>query len=407
MDNGLRLARMQFQPKVVRDMLALGGWYIGYIPDAYADKAGYDNAYNLIRTDLTVGHGLNTVSLQAVGEYVKVTSKDKKLQLILQSVFDNIKNFSYARKSLITNMLLFGLALQRKYYEEVEFDGFEGKFITIKKLQEVSRQRLRIERDNTDRYKLYWTLFSPKHEAYIILEDRAYSRNIQEGFAIQDYMWLFNDYDEEYPYFYGISPSLYPYVYAKSLVMQYWRELCEFCGGPIIAGMIDLNKASYNYEATEGMPTAASRQEALLKKLEDMRARKVIVLANSDAVKMLETGSIGNNILKEFVTYVDEKILLYIIGAELTTKASHVGSFALGEIHKEQTINTSRYLRERLIESIQTDIVTDFLWLNRFALIANGIKFPFEKVEIEISSEREEIKTEALKEDLNKKAGRI
>lgn len=402
------LARIQFQPKVVLDLKMASGYYIGYIPDLFADKANNDGAVQLCKVDLSVTHALNNIALPAIGDAVRIKSTSPLLKDLLETMLAGISDFSEARRSLVSNSSLLGLSLQRKFYTEKHLHNFEGEWKCVSRIQEVNKQRLRIERANADKNIMYWTLWSPIHDAYVILEDRADNPSAQDGFAVQDYVWLFNEYEEEYPYFKGLIVPLYPYIYAKSKVFQYWAELCDFCGGPMVGASMDLNRASLNYGAVAGMTTAAERQQALLNMLEDMRARKVFVLGNGDAVKLLESGQMGGMIIKDFMTYVDERIMLLILGAELTTRASHVGSFALGEIHKEQTQNAITFARLRLLESLARDLVKDFLIRNAFRLFARyNIDWRKESVDITAWSEREELKKQALREDLDKKAGKI
>jgi len=62
-----------------------------------------------------------------------------------------------------------------------------------------------------------------------------------------------------------------------------------------------------------------------------------------DKLEVHEAGSIGNNILQQLLEYVDSKIQLLILGAELTTIAPSVGSYALGQIHRGQQIHKENY----------------------------------------------------------------
>lgn len=398
------LARMQYNPKYVMDLKQATGYYIGYVPETYADQAAFDGAYDLVRTDLAINHALTALVFGAIGEYVVVEGSNPTLNTLINNMLLDIADFSETRRSLLFNSCLYGLGLQRKYYTTKQIYGFGDGWTAMKSAQEVDKQRLRIERSSTPDKQQYWTMWSPLHDGYVILEDRAINPRVEDGYGLQDYIWMFNEFEESSPYFRGYINIVYKLVYVKNKIIQYWAELCEYYGGPMLSGSIDLNKAGMNY-SIDGQGTAAARQAQLLKVLQDMRARRAFVMAQGDQVKVLENGSIGTNVLRELTEYIDSQIMLLILGAELSTKSGSSGSYALGEIHKDQTITTTLYYRNRLLEALQRDLVRDFLIRNSYKIYADlGIDWRSEYISIKASSTREEIKKDALEQQLEKKA---
>jgi hypothetical protein len=393
-------------PPYVQDIRERG-YYLPYIPTEYANLAGGSQEEVKIATrDSAIYHGLNTVSLQSAGDVINIICKDSRLKYLLEYMLESIGGFTRSRKSMIQTGSLFGLALQRKYYTKKNIPLTGTTWCMIDRMQEVDARRLRIERDVASKTNSCWTIWSPLHDAYMILEDKNSNPCAPEGFSLQDYCWYIYDYEETSPYFYGLMDILYPLVKIKSQIMRYWHSLCETWGEPPIIGEMDIMKATINETIDNQNLTIAQRKEALMKTLQNMRGAKVILVDKGENVRIAEHGSIGSNILKDFIEYIDNKILLVIQGAELTSKAGKSGSYALGSIHQEMTQGQVVYNREIMQDVIKKDIVQDFMIHNRQQLRAFHITTDYTEVGVKITSAREELKEELAENGIiEKKAG--
>ena len=126
--------------------------------------------------------------------------------------------------------------------------------------------------------------------------------------------------------------------------------------------------------------------------MQKWRARHCAIVDKNDELTWNEHGSAGSNIIQQLIEECNKQIQLLFFGTELSTGSGDGrGSYALGAVHKEASDTIITYNRTRLAETIQLDLVHDFLWRNRANLKAIGIKLPepFD-VELEITVDSEE-----------------
>lgn len=371
------IAKMQAVSQYIGELRQKIGLYIGWTPNAYADQVAEDNAYNLLRKDWCIQTRLFHHGVKAAGEEFYIVHHDSQVVEILTGLLNKTYDFTHARYSLLTGGLLFGLSLQRKIYSttEIEFlPGLEWKYIA--ELKEVDVRRLRIERDEENRNFLYWTIWSPLADAYVKILDRHEHPTVPDGNGIQDYVWYFHEREEINPYFRGIGEVLYPLAYIKKLCVQYWADLAESWAKPWMVLMLDMVKGAMSAMSGEEYKSAPEIISAWLEALENARSRHALVVDKSDKLDIIEKGTTGNNILRELVEYIDHAITQILIGSELITEAGSTGSYALGNIHEQQTETLTSYSRGRLQEIIAREILDDLVYQNRMNFFALGIKPP-------------------------------
>lgn len=390
-------AKIQIIPGYVSTLRQRTGYYIGYIPNTYADQATADGYYEVIRKDVEIARCMHLLSLMAAGERIRVEAEEpyKKLSLFALS---NIDDFVHARKSLIEKGTLFGLGIQRKYYGyETEFGQ---KWQVIKGIQEVDRRRLRIERDTEDRNELYWTIWCPRRDKYIIIEERGKNPLAGPGCAVEDYVWYIHSYEELSPYFEGFGDTLYTLSYISTKALQYWADLSESWAKPFLIAMVDLASAAVNANLGAGFVSATQRAKDLISTFEKARARHMVVIDKTDEVRFHEHGTTGNNIIEGLIQYCDKKKQLMILGSELSTTSGGIGSYKLGAVHKEQTDTIVLYHRYRLAEILFRDIVQDFFFRNQASLRRIGLRIPRKnEVKIKIEVEFEELEKEQAQQE--------
>lgn len=389
------LARIQIIPSYVADLRQITGLYIGYISTDVADLA--ENYYEILKNDDAVAHGMHLLSLMVAGEYFEVKAANNTLQEVIEFCCANIRDFVHVRKSLAYSAILFGLGVMRKRWREVYWKGL--KWQVPYEIREIDRRRLRIERGEKDRNEMYWTLWDPRRDRYIVLEDRALIPNVE--IAVQDFIWYIHEYEEMNPYFRGFGEILWQAVYIKSKIIQYWADLCESWAKPFLVVLLDAAKAAFDAGMGTGFPSAADRINQIFTAFEKARSRHMVVMDNSDKLEYHEKGSVGNNIIRELHEYLDKKIELLILGAELTTQAPSVGSYALGQLHRGATQSIVAYNRTRLEDVLEQELIQDFLYRNRLNLLAMGFReFPrIDQYKLQIKVEAEEKRKEAIEDN--------
>lgn len=396
-------AKYQIIPAYIGELRSKIGYYIGWVPNEYADQVAADNAYDLLKNDSAIAHALHLHSCMAGGEKWRINAEDEQLKFIISKLLRRITDFVHARKSLVENGVLLGLGMQRKYYEQFEMREYPGLIWTgIKSIKEVDRRRVRLEREDDSKTDLYWTIWCPKIDQYIIIEDRHDNPHIAEGAALQDYIWYFHEREELNPYFRGLGQILYPLAYIKKYALQYWGDLSETWAKPWIVGLMDAAKGILSGSIGTDIKTLEERTKSFLEMLEKARGRHAIVVDKSDQIDIKEHGSQGNNIIGDLMKYCDEKIQLLLLGAELTTgTGSGAGSYALGNVHRQQTETLIMYSRSRLQEVLLRDVVYDLLYRNRMNLYRLGLDAPEPgDVDLELYIEMEEKKEQALERSM-------
>jgi hypothetical protein len=371
-------SRVQFLPAYIGDLRQKTGLYMGWIPNEYADQMSENNFHEVLMNDAAVAHASHLYSVWCGAEYWELNVADNPLlTLVTKQALDNIHDFSHARMSMVKSSTIMGLGVQKKYWEISELA--DGNYWAVPKaLREVDRRRLRIERDPDNKAVCRWTMYRPDLDVngvcyYVLLEDRNETPNAE--LALQDFVWLVHEYEELNPYKRGLGNPLYPLVFLKSKLLQYWASLSESWSKPFLVAAIDMLKGSVD-ASISGQYDSATRAKKLLEMFEASRARHTCVIDASDKVTLHEAGSVGNNIIKEFCEVIDSKIQLLLLGAELTTGATAQGSFALGQIHRGATQSLIVYGRSRLEEVIVRDVIFDFFWRNRVNFYRNGWKYP-------------------------------
>jgi len=370
----VKLANTQYVSQYVTELRQKVGIYLPWIPEYAHDVEQF---YTILESDAAVSHALNLVALMSSGEFYEVETEDKQLGKIIVKGLGYIRWFNQARKSMVQKAVLYGLSVQKKTWKKVTWRDFPGMVWEVPvELAEVDRRRMRIERDPNDRTKIWWTMYCPKLDMYVKLEDRK--ENPQAPLANQDYIWTQYEREEMSPYLKGIGETLYSLVYMKNKALQYWAELAEKWGTPFLVGTINTAAATFNsaMNAGSGTQDAVAIMSNFLEILENMRSRHVAVKPTQDEITIHEAGNAGQNIIHQLIEYVDNKMQLLILGAELTTIAPSVGSYALGQTHKGITHTITTYNKNLIEEELERDLVKDFLIRNKYNLLALDIDFP-------------------------------
>lgn len=404
-----RFGDTQFVSTYISELRQKVGYYLPYIPQSLTDDATAEKYNDMILKDEQVYRCMNLLALKIAGDHTVIGGENKLLKYILSLGVTKIQGFIHARYSLAFKGILNGLALQRKYYKKVSFKAFPGlEWEVVERFQEVDRRRLRIERDPTNKNLLYWTIWAPEYDQYVILEDRKEVPNIVLGAAIQDYVWYTHQQEESYPMFFGLADILFRCVYIKNNVLKWWSQLCEKYSEPFIIAFVDAAKASIDANLGSGFTSADRRVQDYLDTFDKARGRKALVMDKSDRVEFIERGNVANNVLKELVEYCDERIQLTILNAQLGTDSADVGSYAQSSIHNQQTNLGAEFNKHQQEEVWERDLVLDFINRNieNFKVLGLGIPESLE-YNFFMGSAQEEARKEALKINMSHYRGNL
>ena len=392
-----RFANFQFVSNYIGELRSRTGYYIGYVPESYADSVTDDSYYQCLMNDDAVNHAMNILSLQAAGEEIKIYHKNPVVAIILKRCIGHIQDYAHARKSLLEKGVLFGLGVQRKYYKDVKLTGLKGTWNLPYRIQEVDRRRLRIEREVGKPTESYWTLWVPLYDQYIILEDRSKVKNIEEGAGVQDYCWYISQWEELSPYFRGVGEVIYPLAYMKKKLLQYYGDLCESWATPFLTVILNTMKGAITSNMGGGFTTLADRVSTVITAMENAKSRHIAVLDEGDKLEYHEHGSTGQNLIQAFVDYIDKRIVLQLLGTELTTGASSHGSYAQADVHRGMGETVIAYRRHRLEEFNKIDILQDIIIRNSGNFVAMNLPTPnIADIEFTFESRKEKMREDAM-----------
>ncbi len=399
-------SRLQHVSAYVSDLRSLIGYYTTWQDDDMLARFGQDevSVFNTLKNDDSVIHGMNMLALSVAGEQYEVKSTWDEVSQVLTNCLSYIDDFTHARYSIAFNAILFGLGVQHKYWEQVEFRDYPGMVWTVPtKIREIDRRRIRLERDPQDRDRVWWSFWDSGRDQYMILKDRNEVPGYEPGFNLQDFIFYVGDYEEESPFGRGLGSVLLPLAYMRERSKQYWADLAESHSRPWLVMKVDTMKGAVNAALGDGVPTSKAKVQKLLNVMENTRGRHQVVLDKTDEIQALDIGSQALGIHKEFLSYLDSKILQVILGSELTTTtAGGSSSYALGQIHAGGTSSIINYHRERLEKVIERELIRDIVhrnWANfrRIGLDLGFREFEPRDISFSLTSASEKIKEEIAK----------
>ena len=380
----VREARIQNISRYVGDLRSQTGYYLDWIPEYNESLASADNFYEIIRKDEQIARCSNLLALRVAGDRLSVRAKNNTLKALTLFALSEIRDFPHARKSLVEKTCVFGLGIQKKYYEKVEYGGLEWQ--TCVKLQEVDRRRLRIEKV-LGTQEQYWTIWHPKLDKYIVLDDLETVPDSPH--SLQDYVWYVSNWEEMAPYFEGFGDTLYRLAYIKSNCLKYWASLAESWSGPhAIAKVSFLKKTVANAQNT-GMVDQATRVKGIQDAIEKSMARHVTVMDEDDDIKFFEHGNSGSNIIHQLIEYCDLRIEHLFFGTETAIgSVGGRGSYALARTQVPEKDCIISYNRARLEETLLREVVMDFFYRNRKNLAALNVEMPrWSDIRLEINTQ--------------------
>lgn len=394
-------AQIQFYDEYVQDLKYAIGYYTSWVPREFSDLVSESDGYEMLKNDEKVRQSMTQLALFAAGEKTRIICEDERIQVLAGKFLSNIERYNHAKKSAVFQSTLFGLSLQKIEWEKRRFRNIPGEWVVPKKIVECDKRRLRIERSNENRNHKYWTIWDDKSDEYLVMVDRNDYPNYQ-GPRTQDYLWVWYEQEEMEPYYRGLSHVLFRMVYTKSFILQYWHELCETCSKPWIHVEADSSKGGFDDSPAFGMDNWQTRVENIVNELGKHKARHILVTdKDADKLTIHENGSIGANILEQYLRYADEMIVRNIMGEEIVGHKA-AGSFNLATIKREAIDAFVVDARYSIQEAHERQLLQECFWRNRKNLAVLGIPFPEPgEVKVEFYIESEEIKEAFLSDGLS------
>lgn len=172
----------------------------------------------------------------------------------------------------------------------------------------------------------------------------------------------------------GLMDAVYFYLWVKSIV---WREglqgLERFVHGvPILT--LDPSKRGATDQASETI------RDTALAKLKIMRAGHGYALNAGETLQWAEPGGTGNNMVMNFLDYIDRSLMSVITGASLKSggDSKETGSYASDAVGMEVSDNVVQYDRDKIDEDIGLDLIGLLCKLNRpqFESLGQLLKMP-------------------------------
>jgi len=367
-----KLARMQVMNRYIQDLKAETGYYWGWIANKLAENIDCEDVWEMLRFDERVADCASHSALKACGRQVEVICDLPPLRRLLELQTSNIKNYLKGRKALLEKSMVYGAGIARKEFEDVEDFELGVSWHLIKKLKEVDIRRLRLERE-TPKMPPYWTLWHPLYDQYVILEDRAKSPDVIMGGALQDFIWLINDFEESEAYFMGKGHILTQLIYLKNELKKNWAELAGYWSKPFI--LAKMNMEAVNMDANmDGINNIQEAIEIARRAFNKRRVEDNIILMDiKEDIVIKEMGSIGDNIIEGFIEWIDKAIDRLFYSSTLTTNTDGKGSYALSDTHKEEADHNVFFNNSILCEALKYQLYLDTVYRNQKQLRYLGV----------------------------------
>lgn len=402
-------AKINSYEDAVQEYKYATAYYNNWIPHDYSSVLTNNEAYDLLKNDETIREKMNLLSLFASGEKSRlhvskyVDSREESIyRRVAEKALLNIDRFGEAKKSLIFQSHLFGLSMQEIHWEPKTIRGLPGTWLMPVRLEEYDKRFFRKER-NLESKEEYWTMWRKEHDEYIVILD-AYEYPGYLGPTTQDFLWCYYEQDNFEPYFRGLSHVLFKLAYTKKFMHQYWHDLAESWSKPWIQVKADMQKGSFNdTDLGSGFETWAARAEEYIKELSKHRAQHILVSDKDDHEIEIHTGggSIGQNIMSEYIDYADQRIEKNILGESLENKDGG-GSFNAGSLKREAMDAVIVDARDAAEETHSNQLLMQVYYRNRKNLWHLGVDVPDKgDVRLEYFIEAEEIKEDYLSEGLS------
>lgn len=402
-------AKIQYYDSYVQDLKYATAYYSNWIPQEYSSILTQGEAYDLLKNDEKIRETLNLLSLFASGEKARIETgrsidprSEKVYKTIAEKCLNNIERFNHARKSAVFQSHLFGLSVQEVTWECKRINGLPGLWEVPKKIKEIDKRRFRLERHMQDKTDRYWTMWREEDDAYVVLLDRNDYPNYL-GPQMQDYLWCWYEYEELEPYYRGLSHVLFRMAYTKKNMLQYWHELAEFWSRPWAMIASNMEKGAFDDpNLGTGFSTLTERQTEIIEQVTKNTARHTLVYdRDSEEIQFHEGGSIGTNIMLQYIEYADSRIQKNILGEDLET---HQGgsSFNMGTLKREAMDAVIVDARSTVEELHSNNLLGEVWWRNRKNLESMGVPIPDKgDVKVRYYIESEEIKEQYLSEGVS------
>lgn len=317
-----------------------------------------------IRRDATIAQAIDTRLHMVAGrtwhcEPGAMEEVDKGAASICDELLRHLKDFTESRLQLAT------ACFRARSYAFIEGkvetrtfgDGQARQWWVPTRLRDIDPRRVDYEpvryydEDGVERVRVKQQLWSVMREQYEPITPENQRRFIRV---------IYRNEEARLGYGRGLLDSIYFLWWMKSVVLKEGLQGLERWSQGILIGKVDANR-----EGSTGKTSEAIRDE-LFESLRDMRSRNVIVMGAEDDIEVRDGGSAGHQMCMDFIKYMDERLLSLILGSVLPFGgAEESGSYARAQIEAETTNSLIQFDRDKLDESITSDLI-EFLWVHNY-----------------------------------------
>lgn len=283
------------------------------------------------------------------------TPAAKRYAKTIEGMLKRIDGFSEARFNLADAELKSrAYAFIRGQYQPDNFgDGFVRLWWVPRQLVDMDRRRFRRVVECRKPLRTAWELWD--------VENRKWCRITAPEVFVKH---VYDDDESNLGYGRGLMDSLYLYWRAKSVVLEEGLAGVErWARGALIAKISGLR------ESATGKTNAVVAQE-FLDVLDKMRGRHAMAFDKDDDVQPLTGGMEGHQMVQDFLRYLDGAVERLLLGKQSLDSDS--GSLARAGVEQDEGDASMAFSREHLDETIQRDLVSLCIDVNRDVLSMMG-----------------------------------
>lgn len=325
--------------------------------------------YAKIRRDPVFAHALDMRKRRAAGrewtiEPASKGQEDMRLAKITKAALGQIKGFTMSRFNLAESIprgSAYARVEGRRMRITVDGDPAASKMLwwVPTALRDVDRRRWSLRRLTPDTEPV-WHLRSIQRMAWEVVPPDELALFVRLTYQATE---------DTLGYGRGLLESLFFYAAAKTDLFRDGLEAAERFG----QGLVKVALERYAEDQQGPGDGARSRAEAARESIRKSRKDGVITYPKGDEVDGLTVGAEGWQLIHSLIDYIDSRVVMCALGANLPTLAESGGSFAQAAIQQDSEQTVSETDREGMSEAITDGPVDLFARINAPNLRALGL----------------------------------
>lgn len=323
--------------------------------------------YEKVRRDPVVNHAIQQRLHMIAGHKWIIeprgdTPMDKQAARILTEMVEEIPSFTEARYELAQAVILgrtfefIGGGTRR-----TTFGGVLGDWWTPAGLEDIDRRRFR--------FVPVWTGKGDGRKLSVTMQLYSIERDMWEDVEHPEWFikHIYGDEEARLGHGRGLLESIYFYHWVKTTVFKEGLQGLERWAQGMVIAKIDGLRA-----ADTGAPNQTVAN-AWLNLLEQTRGRNFVAADSKDEVDVKEPGASGQNMVHQWLSYLDDALTRLVLGSIRPTGGGSTG-VRDGGVSEEANSTESliQYDRDLLDETLTRDLLGALWRYNRPMLMAAG-----------------------------------